>query len=130
MEEQEKYYSTPEEFTHHLKVENNETYQKNSLRPVREVSEGDLRLLLGLFFKKASAIMGKEAYDVEEEALENIIEFLQKEFSYLPVAYIYTAFLNGALGKFTSGRLVPRTIYSWVQMTAQDYSRTPCGCVD
>jgi len=121
MEEQEKYYSTPEEVTHHLKVENNETYQKNSLRPVREVTEDNLRLLLGLFFKKASVIMGKEAYDVEEEALVNIIEFLQKEFSYLPVAYVYTAFLNGALGKYATGRLVPRTIYAWIQATAQEY---------
>ncbi len=111
-----------EETRSKIDVTKSQTYQTHANKSIREIPADDLRLLVQSFFRKAAVQMGKDSYDVESDAVDCTLEFIQKEFNYLPLSYVYTAFLNGSLGKYNTGRLVPKTIYGWMQAVAQDYS--------
>jgi len=104
-----------------IDVTKSQIYQDNANKIVKDLNKDILELLIQAFFRKAAAEMGKEQYDKEYETVLCILEFVQKEFNYLPISYVYSAFLNGSLGKYEQGRLVPRTVYCWMQSVAQDY---------
>jgi hypothetical protein len=106
-----------------VKIEDNETYQKYSQTIVKDVPIDDMRLLMKMFFDKAAVNMGKESYDAPAVAIESILEFLYKDFNYVPVYQIGSSIIQGSLGKFGAGRLVPNTVYRWFNDAGAEYRR-------
>jgi hypothetical protein len=99
----------------------NELYQKNSTTLVKDVFPvSDLKEMINIFMTDASINMGS---DFSENTLERIIEIIQFSFKFLPIYYIAGAFKKGSLGDYGSGRLVPRTVYGWLNSITAEYNR-------
>jgi len=79
-----------------------------------------IQALINEFFIIASKNMGNEFSDSSIIAVSN---FVFEEFKTLPVHKIGSAFIRGSLGKFGSGRLVPRTIYGWLSEAQGEFER-------
>lgn len=105
------------------RIEDNQTYQLYSNSIVEKVPYDDMSILLKIFFDKAAVNMGKESYDAPDAAREAILEFIFREFGTMPVFYIGSAIISGSLGKYGPGRLVPQTVYKWLNLVSQDFSR-------
>jgi hypothetical protein len=89
---------------------------------VREVPTEDVAYLVALFMKEASINMG---VDSDSQTLERVIYYVKKEYSYIPINFIASAFVKGSLGKIGDGRgrLVPKTIHTWLGDASLDYNR-------
>jgi len=103
-----------------IKIEDNKTYQNYAQIIVKEVPEDDMKLLLNLFLNRASTNMG---ILINDNMAGIILEFIYKEFCYLPVFYIGSGIMKGSLGQYGAGRLVPRTIYGWLNEVSQEYDK-------
>lgn len=106
-----------------IKIEDNITYQKYVQTIIKDVPCEDMKILLDIFFDKAAINMGKDSYDAPEATKESILEYVYKEFGYLPVFYIGSGIIKGSLGQYGSGRLVPRTVYIWLNESSKEYNR-------
>ena len=120
MEDQEQYKVRKERIS---RIEDDSLFQRYSNNLISSVPIDDLKTLLSLFFKKAGINMGKETYDVSEDAIESIIEFMLKDFSSVPVLYVASAFMRGSLGQFGPGRLVPTTVYKWMREITLEFDK-------
>ena len=105
------------------RIEDDSLYQKYSQDMAKDVPEDDLKVLIRLFFNKAAVNMGKDAYDAPDATIEAITEFVNKDYKYLPVMYIGMAVIRGSLGRMSSGRLVPGTIYRWLNEISVEYHK-------
>jgi len=85
-----------------------------------EVPSSELNYLIMLFMKEAEVNMGCSS---DAETTERTIYHILKDFGWLPVSYIASAFVRGSLGKFGAGRLVPRTIHGWLFEVGMEYNR-------
>jgi hypothetical protein len=104
-------------------MENDSKFQTYANELVRNVPMENLQYLIALFMQEAAINMGSE---VSEKTLERTIYYIQKDFSYIPVNYIASAFIRGSLGKFGkegAGRLVPKTIHAWLGEISLDYNQ-------
>ena len=96
-------------------------YQTYAGSVVTEVPEDNLKHIINVLIEDSALNMG---CNYEVKIVDRIIEFVQsKDFNYLPVAIIASAFNGGSLGKFGAGRLVPKTVYDWLNTVAIDYRR-------
>lgn len=94
----------------------NELYQRYAHTKVKDVVfVEDLKTLINLFMLDASIVMGN---DFSDETLEKTIEIIRHHFGHMYICYVASAFSQGALGRLESGRLVPRTIYKWLEETS------------
>ena len=103
-----------------IKFEDNDTYQRCSLKTIKDVSYDDLRTMTELFLRKASDNMGSAFND---NTIESVIDFVKTQFHFLPVYALASCIVKGSLGHYGAGRLVPRTIFGWVNESAQDFNR-------
>jgi hypothetical protein len=55
--------------------------------------------------------------------VSRIVYLLKTDFSHLPVSLVASAFMRGSLGKLDQGRLVPRTVYNWLNEVSGEYIR-------
>jgi hypothetical protein len=98
-----------------------EIFQTHANTIIRSVTPGkDVNYLINIFLKDASINMGS---DFSEETLERAIYIIKADFSYLPVSFVASAFVQGSMGKFGPGRLVPRVINGWLSEVSADYNR-------
>lgn len=105
------------------KIEDNKTYQDNWQKPVNDVSYNDMSLLLKLFLDKAAINVGRECYDAPEVTKESILEFVCKEFRFIPVYYIGSAIIKGSLDSQSTNRLTPRLVHKWLIDATIEYRR-------
>ena len=101
-------------------MEHDEKYQLFANELVRNVPSENLNYLIALFMFEASVNMGCE---VNDKTLERTIYYIQKDYGYIPISFIASAFIKGSLGHYGPGRLVPRTIHSWLNEISIEYSR-------
>jgi hypothetical protein len=71
-----------------------------------------LRSFVLMYLVGASSDMG-QTFD-REFMPQRIYDIIIKDYNHLPLILIASAFKKGALGQFGVGRLVPRTVYSWL----------------
>jgi len=96
-------------------------YQSHAPELIKNISPEDvINHCVNLFMREAAINMGSE---FNEPALEKIIEVVKSDFKYLPLCYIYSAFVSGSMGKYGPGRLVPRTVASWLNEISSEYNR-------
>lgn len=103
-------------------MENDEKFQMYANELIRNVPEEYIKHLVTLFIQEASINMGS---DINEQTLERVIYHVKKDYSYIPVNYVASAFIRGSLGKIGDGRgrLVPKTILTWLGDASLDYNR-------
>jgi hypothetical protein len=99
---------------------NDETYQTYATDQIKTVPLEYTQYLVNLFMKEAAVNMGGA---VDEPTLERSIYHIRNDFGYLPVCYVYSAFIRGSLGQFGAGRLVPRTIHNWLFEVSAEFNR-------
>jgi hypothetical protein len=87
---------------------------------VKDVPRESLKTLVNIFMIDASVNMGN---DFSDETLERAIYIIETNFRFLHVCYIASAFKKGSLGSYGAGRLVPRTIYGWLNEITMEYNR-------
>jgi hypothetical protein len=87
---------------------------------VKDVPSVNLKTLVNIFMVDASVNMGN---DFSDETLERAIYIIETNFRFLHVCYIASAFKKGSLGQYGAGRLVPRTIYGWLNEITMEYNR-------
>jgi hypothetical protein len=76
-----------------------------------------------LFIDKAAINMGKDSFDKKEDTINAVCEFLFKSFKDIPVYYVGSAIYKGSLGTYGPGRLVPATVFKWMNEANQEFSR-------
>lgn len=107
-----------------VKIENDTYYQKYCKYQIKDVPVDELKYLLKLFFNKAAINMGKDSYDMPDNTIDAILEFTMKDFKFIPIMYVGSAIIKGSLGKSdVKGRLVPRTIYGWLNEASLEYNK-------
>lgn len=99
---------------------NDSTYQTYAMYFIKDVPSDNLKYLIKLFANKAAMNMGNE---LPPRTLEGMIDIIKENFTYLPISYIASGFIKGSLGHFGAGRLVPRTVYGWLNEIALEYHR-------
>ena len=76
------------------------------------------QFILGFLFD-ASKDMGSE-FD-KKETPDRVYYIISTHYNHLPLMMIASAFKRGALGQYGTGRLVPRTIFTWLGEINQVY---------
>ena len=101
-----------------------EKYQLYANDLVLNVPTEHLQYLIALFMFEAAINMGSE---VNDKTLERTIYYIQKDYGYIPISYVASAFIQGSLGKLPSvtgmTRLVPKTIHYWLGEVSMEYNR-------
>ena len=87
---------------------------------VKDVPRENIKTLVNIFMVDASVNMGN---DFSDETLERAIYIIETNFRFLNVCYIASAFKKGSLGQYGAGRLVPRTIYGWLNEITMECNR-------
>jgi len=59
----------------------------------------------------------------DERDFNRVVYLINSDFSFLPMCYVWSAFLRGSLGKLCTGRLIPKTVYGWLNEVAGEFSR-------
>jgi len=96
-------------------------YDLHATELVKDVlPENDLKELVNEFMIDAGINMGS---DFTDATLERAIHIIENNFRFLPVCYVASAFKKGSLGNYGTGRLVPRTIYYWLNEMTLEYNR-------
>lgn len=99
----------------------NEVYNRHAMELVKDViPKDDLKEMINLFMVDAGINMGS---DFTDSTLERAMQIVEDKFRFLPVCYVASAFKKGSLGSFGTGRLVPRTIYYWLNEITLEYNR-------
>lgn len=103
-----------------MAIMKNEKYQIYAQSEARTVPLEHLKLLTTSFIDYAALNLGCK---VEKADVDRIIEFINNEFSYLPISVIASAFIRGSLGKLKNEKttLNPRNIYDWLSEVSLDY---------
>ena len=105
-------------------MEKDEKYQTYANDLVRNVPGDILKHLINLFMFEAAINIGAE---VNDKTLERTIYYIQKEYGYIPISYVASAFIQGSLGKlpYVVGmtKLVPKTIHYWLGEVSLEYNR-------
>jgi hypothetical protein len=87
---------------------------------VKDIPKENLKTLVNIFMVDASVNMGN---DFSDETLERAIFIIETNFRFLHLCYVASAFKKGSLGQYGAGRLVPRTIYGWLNEITAEYNR-------
>jgi len=94
-------------------------YETYSNTPCLDIPIDYLKQFIEDFLFDASKDMGVV---FEKEILPNRVYYIiSTNYNHLPLFLIASAFKKGALGQYGSGRLVPRTIYGWLNEINQYY---------
>ena len=103
-------------------MENDSKFQLYANDLVINVPFEYLQYLIALFMQEAAINMGSE---VNEVTLERTIYHIKKDYGYIPINYIASAFVRGSLGKIGDGkgRLIPKTIMGWIADMSMEYNR-------
>jgi len=103
-------------------MENDSKFQMYANELVRNVPAEYLQHLVTLFMQEASINMGAEP---NIQTIERVIYYIKKDFGYIPINCIASAFIKGSLGRLGDGkgRLIPKTIHSWIGEISLEYNR-------
>jgi hypothetical protein len=101
-------------------MENNSLYQTYASTPARNIPSEYLLDLTKAMLAESALDMGT---DFEDRTADRVKVILAGTFGFLPLALIASAFKRGALGHYGAGRLVPRTIYGWMNEIKDEYNR-------
>jgi hypothetical protein len=103
-------------------IEKDDKFQSYANDLVINVPGEYIDYLIALFMRYAAINMGVE---VNPTTLESTIYYIKKDYGYIPVNFIASAFIKGSLGKIGDGkgRLVPKTILTWLGDTSLEYNR-------
>jgi len=105
-------------------MEKDEKYQMYANDLVINVPIDILKQLINLFMFESAINMGCE---VNDKTLERTIYYIQKDYGYIPVSYVASAFIQGSLGKLPYAvgmtKLVPKTIHYWLGEVSMEYNR-------
>ena len=101
-------------------MERDDTYQTYAAIATKDVPIAELNYLINSCLVEASLNMGNT---FDERDFNRIVYLINTDFNFLPVSYIWSAFLRGSLGKLGTGRLVPKTVYGWLNEVANEYKR-------
>ena len=99
-------------------MDNYNTYASELVKNV--LPKEILKEMVNIFMIEASMNMGN---DFSEQTLDASIGIIENKFRFLPVCYVASAFKKGSLGHFGAGRLIPRTIYGWLNEISLEYNR-------
>ena len=98
-----------------------EKYELHATELVKDVvPRDDLREMINIFMYDAGINMGS---DFSDKTLDRVVQIVEDNFRFLPVCYVASAFKKGSLGQYGTGRLVPRTIYIWLNEITLEYNR-------
>ena len=99
----------------------NEIYNRNATKLVEDVLPvKELNEMVNIFMIDAGINMGS---DFTDNTLERAVQIVSENFRFLPVCYIASAFKKGSLGSYGPGRLVPRTIFTWLNEITLEWNR-------
>lgn len=103
-------------------IDKDNKFQSYANTLVNEVPYEDMEYLIALFMKEAAINMGS---DVNDAIIERTVYHVKKDYAYIPVNYVASAFVRGSLGKVGDGkgRLIPKTILTWLSDSSQEYNR-------
>jgi hypothetical protein len=103
-------------------MENDNKYQIYAKEFVRNVPAEIMQYLIALFMREAAINLGCE---VKDNTLEKTIYYIKKDYSYIPVSFVASAFIRGSLGQLGDGkgRLIPKHIHGWLNEISIEYSR-------
>lgn len=98
-----------------------EKYQTYASCVASNVPRDHLMHIVNVMVEDAALNMGSR-YD--QKAVDRIIEFVEgPDYKDLPLAVVASAFARGSLGKFGPGRLVPKTVHDWLDISAEEHRR-------
>jgi hypothetical protein len=97
-------------------------FQAYASELVNNVPLENMEYLIALFMKEAAINMGS---DVNDSVIERTVYHVKKDYGWIPVNYVASAFVRGSLGKIGDGkgRLIPKTILAWLSDSSQEYNR-------
>jgi hypothetical protein len=101
-------------------MDKDNTYQTFATFLVKDVPNESFEYLIKLFMDKASMNMGS---DYSPKVLTGTVEIIKGHYNYIPICYVASAFIKGSLGDYGPGRLVPRTVYAWLNAITIEYNR-------
>lgn len=78
----------------------------------------DVTTIFEEFLREASANMGGES---KSGCLERVVDIAMTTFKEVPIYVLCAAIIRGSLGRYGSGRLVPRTVYGWFTEAASEF---------
>lgn len=101
-------------------IENNDSYQTYATSKIYNIPKEILYEIINIVLVEVSRNMGNEFND---KMMDAIIGTIEENHYGLPLCYIVSALYNGSMGIYGAGRLIPRTIYSWLRETSQEYQK-------
>ena len=106
-------------------MDKNPDYQNFASHLVRNLpTESKLTELIESFYFEAALNMGANTTKKDTSRdISRIVYLVRTDFSGLPVSVVASAFIRGSLGKLDPGRLVPRTVFNWLNEVADEYRR-------
>lgn len=94
-------------------------YEKHFKSPIGfVVPKGDVNIIINEFLEEAALNMGSE---LKREQVDRIVEIALGAFKDVPVYALCASIIQGSLGRYGPGRLVPRTVYGWFSESANEY---------
>jgi hypothetical protein len=103
----------------------NNTYQEFASYTVKELpTEAVLADVVESLYFEAALNMGTNIQKKDNARdISRICYLIRTDFNYLPLPVVASAFIKGSLGKLDPGRLIPRTVFTWLTEVAGDYRR-------
>jgi hypothetical protein len=103
-------------------IEKDDKFQIYANDIVKNVPGEYLQYLISLFMREAAINLG---CDENETTLERTIYYVKRDYSYMPINFVASAFIRGSLGQIGDGkgRLVPKTIVAWLADSSLAYNR-------
>jgi len=99
-------------------TDNNAKYQTYSMYKIRDIPREPLCEIINVVLIEASRNMGNEFND---KMLDAIISTIEENNYQLPLSYIVSAIYKGSMGLLGPGRLIPRTILTWIREVSAEY---------
>jgi len=94
-------------------------YERHLGEPVGYVvPPADLNIIFEEFLREASMNMGGEA---KHGCLERVVDIATTAFKDVPVYVLCASIIQGSLGRYGPGRLVPRTVYGWFTEASTEF---------
>lgn len=96
-----------------------EEYEKHFKSPIGYVvPKSDVNVIINEFLEEGAMNMGSE---LKRPQVDRIIEIATTAFKDVPVYVLCASIIQGSLGRYGPGRLVPRTVYGWFTEASTEF---------
>ena len=99
-------------------MEKDDRYQTYAATAIEDIPISEVNYLINSCLVEASLNMGNS---FDERDFNRIVYLINSDFNFLPMCYVWSAFLRGSLGKLCTGRLIPKTVYGWLNEVSNEY---------